>query len=115
MSGADGAVYVYREGVEIGRAPVGGLRGFRGSYVYSALADVDAEGRRDWLSTATVAGGRPPNIKDVVKQAKVDPGFLAGLRSLVTPGTNLVLTDAPVAASTRSAPGFAILTTAPQP
>ena len=114
VSSADGAAYVYRNGIEIGRAPVGGLRGVAGSYVYSALADADAEGRRDWLSTASV-GGRAPNIKDLVKQVSVDQQFLARARALITPGTTLILTDAPVSVSTRSGPGFNILTTAATP
>jgi hypothetical protein len=53
VSGADRAAYVYRNGVEIGRAPVGGLERLSGSYVYSALATVDAGGRRDWISIAS--------------------------------------------------------------
>ncbi len=114
VSSADAAAYVYRNGVEIGRAPVGGLRRFSGLYIYSALADVDAEGRRDWLSTAIV-GDRAPNIKDLVKQVSVDEQFLASSRALITPGTTLILTDAPVSVSTRSGPGFNILTTAPTP
>lgn len=114
VSSADGAAYVFRNGVEIGRAPIAGLRGMKGSYVYSALVDVDAQGRRDWLSTVSV-GGRPPNIKDLVKQARVDQQFLARARALITPGTTLILTDAPVTVSTRSRSGFNILTTAATP
>ena len=113
-SSADGITYVYRNGVEIGRAPVGGLRGFTGSYVYSALANVDAAGRHDWLSTASV-GGLAPNIKDLVKGIKINQQFLANTRALITPGTTLVITDAPVSVSTRSGPGFNILTTAATP
>jgi len=107
-------LYVYRNGIEIGRAPVGGLPGLTGSYVYSALADVDAEGRHDWLSTASI-GGRPPNIKDLVKQVRVDQQFLTVTRDLITPGANLILTDAPVSVSTRSGAGFNILTTSVLP
>ena len=114
VSGADGAAYVYRNGIEIGRAPVGGVRGFTGSYVYSALANVDADGRRDWLSTASV-GGRAPNLKDLVKQARVDQQFLANIRALISPGSTLILTDMPVSVSTRSGSGFNILTTAEMP
>ena len=114
VSSADGAAYVYRNGVEIGRAPVGGLGGVKGSYVYSALANVDADGRRDWLSTASV-GSRAPNIKDLVKRARVDQQFIANARALITPGTTLIVTDAPVSVSTRSGSGFNILTTAETP
>jgi hypothetical protein len=114
LSAADRAAYVYRNGVEIGRAPVAGLRGFTGSYVYSALTKVDAEGRRDWLSVASV-GGRPPDLKAVVKQAGVNPQFVANVRALITPGTTLILTDAPVSVSSRSGSGFNILTTSEKP
>jgi hypothetical protein len=114
LSAADRAAYVYRNGVEIGRAPVAGLRGFTGSYVYSALTKVDAEGRRDWLSVASV-GGRPPDLKAVVKQAGVNPQFVADVRALITPGTTLILTDAPVSVSSRSGSGFNILTTSEKP
>ena len=111
VSSADAAAYVYRNGVEIGRAPVGGLRAFKGSYVFSALNGVNATGRRDWLSTAST-GGRAPNIKDLSSRAIVDPKFLGNLRGLITPGTTLILTGAPVNVSTRSEAGFNILTTA---
>ena len=114
VSRADGVAYVYRNGVEIGRAPVSGLRAFTGSSVYSALADVDAQGRRDWLATASV-GGRPPNLKDLMNQAGVDPQFRAEVRALITPGVTLILTDESVSVTTRSGPGFKILTTAERP
>jgi len=114
VSGADGAAYVYRNGIEIGRAPVSRLRGFTGSYVYSALVNVDARGKRNWLSTASV-GGRPPNIKDIMSQATLDQGFRANVRALVVPGTTLILTDMPVSVTTRTGSGFNILTTAEIP
>ena len=111
ISSADGAAYVYRNGVEIGHAPVSGLQAIAGSYLYSALANIDREGRHDWFATAIV-GRKAPDIKALVKQANVDPQFLASARGLITPGTTLILTDAPVNVSTRSGPGFNILTTA---
>ena len=114
VSTADGAAYLYRNGVEIGRAPVGGLSDVKGSHVYSALAKVNDDGQRSWLSTASVAG-RAPDIKDLMKKASVDQQFIASARALITPGTTLILTDAPVSVSTRSGPGFNILTTAETP
>jgi hypothetical protein len=109
VSGKDRVVYVYRNSVEIGRAPVGGLERLSGSYVYSALAMVDASGRRDWISVASI-GGRPPNLKDLAHRVAVAPDFLANVRALVSPGATLVLTDAPVNTNTRSERGFNILT-----
>jgi hypothetical protein len=109
VSGLDRVVYIYRNGVEIGRAPVGGLERLSGSYAYSALATVDAGGRRDWISIAS-SGGRVPNLKELAHRVTIAPDFLANVRALITPGTTLVLTDTPVNARTRSARGFNILT-----
>ena len=109
VSGMDRAAYIYRNGVEIGRAPVGGLERSSGSYAYSALATVDAGGRRDWISIAS-SGGRAPNLKELAHRVTIAPDFLANVRALITPGTTLVLTDTPVNARTRSARGFNILT-----
>jgi hypothetical protein len=110
VSGVDRAAYVYRNGVEIGRAPVGGgLERLSGSYVYSALVTVDAGGRRDWISIAS-SGGRAPDLKDLAGRVSIATDFLANVRALITPGVTLVLTDAPVNASTRSARGFNIIT-----
>ena len=80
-----------------------------GTYVYSALDPVDADGQREWIST-TGSRGRAPNLKDVAKQLGIPPEFDADLRALITPGTTLVLTNLPVNAGTKSAPGFDILT-----
>jgi hypothetical protein len=109
VSGLDRAAYIYRNGVEIGRAPAGGLERLSGSYAYSALATVDAGGRRDWISIAS-SGGRGPNLKELAHRVTIAPDFLANVRALITPGTTLVLTDTRVNARTRSAGGFNILT-----
>jgi hypothetical protein len=110
VSAPDGAAYVYRNGIEIGRAPVGGIGRLTGSHVYSALSSVDTSGRRDWISTASV-GGRAPNIQELAKRVAIPPDFLANVRALITPGTTLVLTDTPVNPQTHSGRGFNILTT----
>jgi hypothetical protein len=65
------------------------------------LATVDSSGRRDWLSIASV-GRRVPNLKDLATRISIDPTFLANARKLITPGTSMVVTDAPVNATTRS-------------
>jgi len=102
---------VYRNGVEIGRASVGGLstRLVSGTHVFSALATVDSEGRRDWLSSTSI-GRRRPNIKDLAKRVTIPPAFLDDVRVLITPGTTLIVTDQPVSGRTHSARGFNILT-----
>jgi hypothetical protein len=110
-SAKDGVAHVYRNGVEIGRASIGGLntRLFSGTHVFSALATLDSEGRRDWL-TSTSIGGRRPDIKDLVRRVSIPPAFRDNVRALITPGTTLIVTDLPVSARTHSAPGFNILT-----
>jgi L,D-transpeptidase catalytic domain len=109
VSGPDRAAYVYRNGVEIGQAPVSGVERLSGSYVYCALGSVDADGRRDWISTASV-GGKAPNLKDLAKRISTSPSFLENVRAIITPGTTLILTNAPVNGQTQSGPGFNILT-----
>ena len=110
LSAADGAAYIYRSGIEIGRAPVGGLQGVSGSHAFSALEAVDAKGRRDWLSVTSV-GGATPDLKSLADRMTVDAGILASTRALIVPGTSLILTDAPVNADTHSTSDFRILTT----
>jgi hypothetical protein len=113
-SSADGEVYVYRHGVEIGRSPFGGLHGLSGLYVYYALGTYDQGGKRNWLSTARIVG-QPPHVKDLLNQVSVDPQFLAETRSLITTGTTLIITDAPVNSGTPRTSKFEILTTAATP
>jgi L,D-transpeptidase catalytic domain len=110
VSTADRTGYVFRNGVEIGRAAIGGVERLSGTHIYGALATVDASGRRNWISTASV-GGRAPNLPDLVSKVAIAPEFLSNARALITPGTTLILTDAPVSDRTQSAPGFNILTT----
>jgi hypothetical protein len=110
ISAADATGFVYRNGVEIGRAPVNGLGRVSGTHIYSALGSVDSSGRRDWITTAS-ASGRAPNLKELANRVKISQVFLEDVRALITPGTNLVLTDMPVSARTHSASGFKILTT----
>jgi len=109
VSSADGAAYVYRNGIEIGRATVGGLICFTGWHVYSALDAVDTDGQHEWLSTVG-GGGSAPNIHDLAKHVSVDQQFLDGVRTLISLGTTLILTDAPVSVSTRSGTGSNIHT-----
>jgi hypothetical protein len=112
VSAREGTAHVYRNGVEIGRASVGGLsaRLVSGTHVFCALATVDSEGRRDWLSSTSI-GGRRPDIKDLGKRITEPPVFRDDVRALIRPGATLVVTDQPVSGRTHSStPGFNILT-----
>jgi L,D-transpeptidase catalytic domain len=111
LSAPDRKIYVYRNGIEIGRAPVTGLETARlsGTYVYSADSTADSAGRRDWISTASV-GRRAPDLKNLEDRISIDSSFLQDIRAMINPGTTLVLTDAPVSSQTHSGTGFNILT-----
>ena len=112
LSTLDQEAYVYRNGIEIGRAAASttGGQGL-GSHVYSALDKFDSNGRREWISTASFGRALAPDVKEVVNRATIAPEFLEHARAAVSPGTTLVITDLPVSSRTRSGPGVDILTT----
>lgn len=109
----DSTAYVYRNGVQIGRTTftVDKRDRIRGAHVYSALATVDANGRRDWLSTTSIGGGRAPNVKALAARTPIPQEFLDKVRPIIAPGTTLILSDLPVSPQTQSSSGFGILTT----
>lgn len=107
----DSTAYVYRDGVQIGRTAFSPdpRERITGSHVYSALGNVDADGRRDWLSTTSIGGGRAPNVKALAARTAIPAEFLVKVRGIIAPGTTLILTDMPVSRQTRSKSGFGIL------
>ena len=113
LSTTDRQVYVYRNGIEIGRTAVSttGLGHDLGSHVYSALDKFDTKGRREWMSTASFGHAHVLDINELVQLVTITPEFLEHARAAVSPGTTLVVTDLPVSSQTRSGPGFNILTT----
>lgn len=113
LSTPDQQLYVYRDGIEIGRAAVStsALGTGVGSQVYSALDKFDPAGRREWMSTASFGKSRAPDFKQLREGVTIPPQFLERARPLVSPGTTLIITDVPVSNQTRSESGFDILTT----
>lgn len=111
LSSVDQRAYVYRSGIEIGRAKVSGIDQLSGSYAYSALEQTNSDGSREWSALGSASGSRPPDLKRVAKQLVISPEFLNEVRGVVTPGTTLILTNQAVNRSTKSASGFKILTT----
>jgi hypothetical protein len=109
----DQQAYVYRNGIEIGRAAIS-TTGFTqdfGSHVYSALDKVDPNGRREWMSTASFGPAGTPDIKELAERVTIPGEFLEQARTAVSPGTTLIITDVRVSDQTHSASGFNILTT----
>jgi hypothetical protein len=89
----DQLLYVYRNGLR-----------------NTALESFDSSGRREWISTASSGRRRVPNLKDLANRVGISSDFDDDIRSLITPGTTLVVTNLPVGTGTHSAPGFNILT-----
>lgn len=114
-SAADRQVYVYRNGVEIGRGAVAGPGSGKafGNHVYVALDQTDLLGNRQWTAVGSANGSGAPDLRGLVKQLQISPDFLAQVRGVVVPGTTLVVTDVAVNRGTQSKPGFNILTTEP--
>jgi L,D-transpeptidase catalytic domain len=112
LSTADQEAYVYRDGIEIGRAALTttGLDRDLGSHVYSALDKFDADGRRDWISTASFGHARAPDVVDLAQCVTISPEFLEHARSTVSAGATLVITDVRVGSPTLSGPDVNILT-----
>ena len=110
FSTADRHAYMYRNGVQIGRArfDLGGR--VRGSHVYSALATFDSAGRRDWLVVTSIGRAKAPNLKTLASRLSIAPEFAAQVRAAIVPGSTLIVTDMPVSRQTRSSSGFGILT-----
>ena len=102
----DQQAYVYRNGIEIGRAAISttGLTQDFGSHVYSALDKVDPNGRREWMSTASFGPAGTPDIKELAERVTIPGEFLEQARTAVSPGTTLIITDVRVSAQTHSAP-----------
>jgi L,D-transpeptidase catalytic domain len=113
LSTSDQQAYVYRNGIEIGRAAVSttGLGQDFGSHVYSALDKFDPNGRREWISTASFGHASAPDIKGLATRVAIAPEFLEHARTAVVPGTTLIITDLRVSEQTHSGSGFNILTT----
>ena len=113
FSSADKQIYVYRNGVEIGRAAIGGADAGRsyGSYVYAALAQKNPDGSAQWNALGSGDGSPAPDIQELKERLIIPAEFLAHVRETVTSGTTLVITDHPVNQTTRSGPSFTILNT----
>jgi hypothetical protein len=107
-SSASRALIVYRNGVEIGRVPFRASLP-KGQHVYSALDGADTEGRRKWIRVDGKPEAHDPSFTELAEAARLPQAFIAGVRSIVTPGTTMVLTDMAVDKSTQSEPDFKVM------
>jgi len=105
LSGADRAVYVYRNGEPIGRAAVElNGRGRLGNHVFTLLdgtrekssAWVPGRPARKWMRVSTDRGPRI-DADEIGRRVAVNPVFAAKLYDVIQPGTTVIVTDDPVA------------------
>src|SRR4029078_8464334 len=103
VSAADKAIYVYRNGNVIGRAPVEVRgRGSRGNHVYSLLEGTTdrqsslAPGRaaRKWMTVTS--SGRRTDADKLASRLRINPRFADKVYHTLTPGTTVIITDQPV-------------------
>src|SRR5438477_4195723 len=112
VSSADKTVYVYRNGVEIGRAGVPNPQVIRPlkDLVFSALRGTDSEGHLRWAEvTSTGESKSSENIFLASQNSGLPAAFLDKAKEVITPGATLIFTDRPVDPSTQSPPNFQIL------
>jgi hypothetical protein len=108
VSGGDKAIYVYRNGIPIGRAAVE-VSGSLGNQVFSLLAGTTGrqsslapgrEGRR-WMSVTS--SGRRLDAEQIASRLRMNPDFAAKVYDAISPGTTVIVTDQKVVRSGRNA------------
>lgn len=112
VSSADKTLYVYRNGVQIGRAgmpnseAVAALNG----RVFSALSGMDAEGHLRWAEvTATGTDKSSQSLFETAQESRLPAQFLDKAKEVIAPGATIIFTDKPVDPTTQSPAGFHIL------
>src|SRR5438067_1474739 len=112
VSSADKTLYVYRNGVEIGRAGMPNSQAVSplNDRVFSALNGLDEQGHLRWVEV-TAAGKDSSNqsLFEAAQKSRLPAEFLAKAKEVITPGTTIIFTDKPVDPTTQSATGFQIL------
>jgi len=112
VSSADKTVYVYRNGVEIGRASIANAQAVSAlnDRVFSALQGTDPNGHLRWVEvTATRKDTSSESLFVSAQKSSVPTDFLTKARQVITPGATLIFTNKPVDPTTQSHPGFQIV------
>ena len=112
VSSADKTLYIYRNGVEIGRAgmPNSNAASPLNNRVFSALNGTDAQGHLRWVEvTASGRDKSNQSLFEAAQKSQLPADFLAKAKEVITPGATIIFTDKPVDPTTQSAPGFQIL------
>ena len=112
VSSADKTVYVYRNGVQIGRAgiPNSDVVVPLNDRVFTALQGTDAEGHLRWVQvTAAAKDSSNESLFLAAQKSGLPTQFLAKAREVITPGTTIIFTDKPVDPTTQSHTNFQIV------
>jgi hypothetical protein len=112
VSSADKTLYVYRNGVEIGRAGIPNSNAVSplNDRVFSALNGTDAQGHLRWVEVTSAGKEKSSeSLFAAAQKSQLPADFLAKAKEVITPGTTIIFTDKPVDPTTQSAPGFQIL------
>jgi len=112
VSSADKTVYVYRNGVEIGRAGIPNPQVILplDDLVFTVLQGSDADGHLQWAEvTASGESKSSQSIFLAVQKSGLPAAFLDKAKTVITPGATLVFTDRSVDPTTQSPPNFQIL------
>src|SRR5438105_11891710 len=112
VSSADKTVYVYRNGVEIGRAGIPNPQVVSplNDRVFSALQGIDANGHLRWVQVT--AKGKDTSSESLFLAAQksgLPAAFLTEARQVISPGATIIFTDKPVDPTTQSHTGFQIV------
>jgi hypothetical protein len=112
VSSADKTAYVYRNGVEIGRAGIPNSQVIMplNDHVFSALQGTDADGHLRWAQvTTTGKDSFSESLFLATQKSGLPAAFLADTKAAITPGATIVFTDRPVDPTTQSPTGFQIV------
>ena len=112
VSSADKTLYIYRNGVEIGRAGMPNSQAVSplNDRVFSALNGLDEQGHLRWVEV-TAAGKDRSNqsLFLTAQKSQLPTEFLDKAKAVITPGATIIFTDKPVDPTTQSPTGFQIL------
>ena len=112
VSSADKTVYVYRNGVEIGRAGIPNAQVVSplNDRVFSALQGTDAQGHVRWIEvTAAGTEGASESLFLTAQKSGLPAEFVAKAKTIIAPGTTIIFTNRQVDPTTQSPPNFQIL------
>ena len=112
VSSADKTLYVYRNGVQIGRAGLPNSQAVAplNGRVFSALSGMDAEGHLRWAEVTGAGNDKSSqSLFETAQESRLPTQFLDKAKEVIAPGATIIFTDKPVDPTTQSPAGFQVL------